>query len=42
MIHLTLEYDTVDMVKYSQEAENKFIGVNCGIMDQFANRYGKR
>ena len=28
--------DTVDMVKYSQEAENKFIGVNCGIMDRCA------
>src|SRR5699024_10136826 len=28
--------DMVDMVKYSQEAENNFIGVNCGIMDQFA------
>ena len=24
----------IDMVKMSQEAENKFIGVNCGIMDQ--------
>lgn len=33
--------DTVDMVKYSQEAENKFIGVNCGIMDQFAICMGK-
>ena len=33
--------DTVDMVKYSQEAENKFIGVNCGIMDQFAIGMGK-
>ena len=33
--------DTVDMVKYSQEAENKFIGVNCGIMDQVAIGMGK-
>ena len=33
--------DTVDMVKYSQEAENKFIGVNCGITDQFAIGMGK-
>ena len=31
-----LGIDMVDMVKYAQEAENKFIGVNCGIMDQFA------
>ncbi|MDO5517562.1 MAG: galactokinase family protein, partial [Clostridium sp.] len=28
--------DMVDIVKMCQEAENKFIGVNCGIMDQFA------
>lgn len=31
----------IDMVKMSQEAENKFIGVNCGIMDQFAVGMGK-
>ena len=31
-----LEVDMISMVKMSQEAENKFIGVNCGIMDQFA------
>ena len=28
--------DRVELVKYCQESENKFIGVNCGIMDQFA------
>lgn len=33
--------DMVDIVKMSQEAENKFIGVNCGIMDQFAVGMGK-
>ena len=33
--------DRVDLVKYCQEAENKFIGVNCGIMDQFAIGMGK-
>ncbi|MGL5348525.1 MAG: galactokinase [Peptostreptococcaceae bacterium] len=33
--------DMVDMVKFSQEAENKFIGVNCGIMDQFAIGMGQ-
>lgn len=32
----------VDMVKMCQEAENKFIGVNCGIMDQFAVGMGKK
>ena len=31
----------IDLVKYCQEAENKFIGVNCGIMDQFAIGMGK-
>ena len=36
-----LNIDMVDMVKYSQEAENKFIGVNCGIMDQFAIGMGQ-
>ena len=32
----------VDIVKMSQEAENKFVGVNCGIMDQFAIGMGKK
>ncbi len=32
----------VSMVKLSQKAENKFIGVNCGIMDQFAIGMGKK
>ena len=27
---------------YSQYAENKFVGVNCGIMDQFAIAMGKK
>ncbi len=31
----------IDLVKLSQEAENKFVGVNCGIMDQFAIGMGK-
>ena len=30
------DLDMISMVKMCQEAENKFIGVNCGIMDQFA------
>ncbi len=34
--------DMVDMVKLSQKAENKFIGVNCGIMDQFSIGMGKK
>ena len=39
------EFEHVDMVKaalYSQYAENKFVGVNCGIMDQFAIAMGKK
>lgn len=31
----------IEMVKLSQQAENKFVGVNCGIMDQFAVGMGK-
>jgi galactokinase len=31
-----LNVSMVDMVKLSQKAENEFIGVSCGIMDQFA------
>ncbi|MGL5548224.1 MAG: galactokinase [Culicoidibacterales bacterium] len=36
-----LEIDMVEMVKLSQKAENEFIGVNCGIMDQFAIGMGR-
>lgn len=32
----------IDLVKFSQKAENKFVGVNCGIMDQFAVGMGKK
>lgn len=31
----------LEMVKLSQRAENEFVGVNCGIMDQFAVGMGK-
>lgn len=31
----------VELVKMAQEAENKFVGVNSGIMDQFAVGMGK-
>lgn len=36
-----LNTDMVNMIKLSQKAENEFIGVNCGIMDQFAIGMGK-
>lgn len=32
---------TLDLVKMSQLAENLFVGMNCGIMDQFAVAFGK-
>ncbi len=32
----------VDMAKFSQESENKFNGVNCGIMDQFIVAVAKK
>ena len=30
----------IDLVKLTQKAENEFVGVNCGIMDQFAVAMG--
>lgn len=33
-------FDKIDLVKMSQAAENLFVGVNCGIMDQFASAMG--
>jgi galactokinase len=35
-------FDTLEMVKMSQRAENQFVGMNCGIMDQFAVGFGKK
>lgn len=32
----------IELVKISQQVENKFVGVNCGIMDQFAIGMGKK
>lgn len=37
-----LKIDMLDMVKLSQKTENDFIGVNCGIMDQFSIGMGKK
>jgi len=34
--------DTLELVKMSQKAENEFVGMNCGIMDQFAVGFGKK
>lgn len=37
-----LDIDRVEMVKLAQKAENEFVGVNCGLMDQFASGLGKK
>jgi galactokinase len=34
--------DPLTMVKLSQKAENEFVGVQCGIMDQFASMFGRK
>ncbi len=37
----SLNIDSLSLVKMSQKAENEFVGVNCGIMDQYINIFGK-
>ncbi len=37
-----LEIDRIELVKIGRAAENQFVGVNCGIMDQFAVGMGKK
>ena len=34
--------DRMELIKISQSAENNFVGINCGIMDQFASGMGAR
>jgi galactokinase len=41
-ILLDSNLDRIELVKLSQKAENEFVGVNCGIMDQFAVGMGKK
>ena len=36
------DIDMVEMAKVSQAAEHNYIGVKCGIMDQFASAMGKK
>ncbi len=38
---ITKPVDMIEMAKLGQAAEHNFIGVNCGIMDQFASAMGK-
>ena len=37
-----LNVDRIEKVKLSQQAENEYVGVQCGIMDQFAIGMGKK
>jgi galactokinase len=39
---LNLNISRIDLVKIGRAAENYFVGVNCGIMDQFAVGMGKK
>jgi galactokinase len=34
-------FDRLTLVKMAQKAENHFVGVQCGIMDQFASMFGR-
>jgi galactokinase len=36
-----LGLDSLALVKMAQRAENEFVGVRCGIMDQFINIFGR-
>jgi len=36
-----LGLDSLTLVKLAQKAENEFVGVRCGIMDQFINIHGQ-
>ena len=36
-----LGIDKITLVKLAQKAENEFVGVQCGIMDQYINIFGK-
>lgn len=37
-----LNIDNLQIAKLAQKAENNFVGVNCGIMDQFAIMHGEK
>jgi len=38
----TLPVKLLDTIQLCQKAENRFVGVNCGIMDQFISAAGKK
>ncbi len=35
-------FTTLELVQMAQHAENNFVGMNCGIMDQFASGFGQK
>lgn len=37
-----LNIERIDMLQIAQRAENNFVGMQCGIMDQFASMMGKQ
>ncbi len=37
-----IKMEPVELIKLARRAENEFVGVNCGIMDQFAVHLSKR
>lgn len=39
---LNSKISMIDLIKLSQKSENNFVGVNCGIMDQFAIGMGEK
>jgi len=40
--HLGMHLDQEEVYKLAQRIENEFVGVNCGIMDQFISVMGKK
>ena len=40
--YLGLDLAALEMIKLCQQAENEFVGVNCGIMDQFIVRLAEK
>jgi galactokinase len=36
------DFPMMELVKMGQKAENNFVGMNCGIMDQFAVGFGRK
>lgn len=37
----TLQFTRMELAQLAQSAEHDFVGVNCGLMDQFASLFGK-